>query len=177
MILVVKILHVKMARTVRHLVAWQIRLSNPAGDVPEPDAVAVPDPDLPEQVRLRVIALTASTMTQLPTAELPVPLRRVAHFAPNRRARLGAAGIAAQLADDPVFRQRIAAKVLADAGDLGDAIEGATTAGGELPESADPIEAAALAYLTRPAGWHNVIETVADALRSEADSAAAEGRI
>src|SRR5215468_5517319 len=65
--------------------------------------------------------------TPLPAAELPVPLRRVANFAPNRRARLGAGPIATQLVADPLFRQRIAAKVLADAGELGAAVEAGLT--------------------------------------------------
>ena len=51
-----------------------------------------------------------------------MPLRRVAKFAPNRRARLGAPAIAAQLTADPLFRQRVTARVLADAGDLGAAV-------------------------------------------------------
>src|SRR6185369_7353015 len=101
------------------------------------DAAQVEDdqlePVLPEAVRQRVIALAAGAMTGLPLDELPMPLRRVAKFAPNRRARLGGPVIATQLAGDPLLRQRIATRVIADAGDLGAAV-----AAGNPPAAADP---------------------------------------
>ncbi|MET8067812.1 hypothetical protein ABZS65_29725, partial [Micromonospora sp. NPDC005313] len=75
-----------------------------------------PEPVLPEPVRQRIVTLTAAVLPGLPADEVPVPLRRVAKFAPNRRARLGAPAIATQLTADPLFRQRITARVLADAG-------------------------------------------------------------
>src|SRR5436190_22518330 len=106
----------------------------------EPDLSGV-EPELPEAVRLRVIALAASAITGFPAEELPAQLRRVARFAPNRRARLGPAPIAAQLASDLLFRQRIAARVVADAGELGTAVSAGTR-----PAAADPVEVAALAY-------------------------------
>src|SRR5262249_11224451 len=128
-------------------------------------------PTLPEPVRTRVVALVAGALTQLPAAELPVQLRRVANFAPNRRARLGAGAIAAQLVGDPLFRQRIATKILADAGELGTAVEAGAT-----PAPADPIEVAALASLARPEGWLELIEEAAHAVRADVDSAMAEAR-
>src|SRR6185436_7425511 len=82
-----------------------------------------PEPSLPEPVRQRVTTLTAAALPGMPGEEVPVPLRRVARFAPNRRARLGGAAIAAQLASDPLFRQRIGTRVIADAGDLGAAVQ------------------------------------------------------
>src|SRR5690606_26075682 len=77
-----------------------------------PDAAEVPgeeqaEPVLPEAVRQRVIALAAAAITGMPADEVPGPLRRVAGFAPNRRARLGGSLIAAQLATDPLFRQLV----------------------------------------------------------------------
>ncbi|MEU3456474.1 NYN domain-containing protein [Micromonospora sp. NPDC006766] len=125
-----------------------------------------PEPVLPEPVRQRIVALTAAVLPGLPADEVPVPLRRVAKFAPNRRARLGAPAIAAQLTADPLFRQRIAARVLADAGDLGAAV-----VAGTAPAAADPVEVAALAYLTRPRGWRELIEASGAAVRAEAESA------
>jgi predicted RNA-binding protein with PIN domain len=110
-------------------------------------------------------------MAQLPSTELPAPLRRVAKFAPNRRARLGGAAIAAQLASDTLFRQRIAAKVVADVGDLGAAIEA-----GDAQVAGDPIDVAALAYLIRPAGWRVMIDTAIEAVRADVDSAATEAQ-
>ncbi|MFE9652265.1 NYN domain-containing protein [Micromonospora sp. NPDC006431] len=125
-----------------------------------------PEPSLPEPVRQRIVALTAAVLPGLPADEVPVPLRRIAKFAPNRRARLGAPAIAAQLTADPLFRQRVAARVLADAGDLGTAV-----VEGTAPAAADPVEVAALAYLARPRGWRELIEASGAAVRAEADTA------
>ncbi|NLU77433.1 hypothetical protein HCA58_03300 [Micromonospora sp. HNM0581] len=125
-----------------------------------------PEPSLPEPVRQRIVSLTAAVLPGLPADEVPVPLRRVAKFAPNRRARLGARAIAAQLAADPLFRQRATARVLADAGDLGAAV-----VQGTAPAAADPVEVAALAYLARPPGWRELIEASGAAVRAEADTA------
>src|SRR5258706_12649630 len=68
-----------------------------------------PEPTLPEPVRQRVIALAAAAITGMPADEVPASLRKVAQFAPTRRARLGGPAIAAQLAADLVFRQRASA--------------------------------------------------------------------
>src|SRR6266545_3507226 len=131
------------------------------------DAAYLPEPVLPEPVRQRVIALAAAALTGLPVDELPVPLRRVAKFAPNRRARLAGTAIATQLSGDPLFRQRLAGRVLEEAGDLGAAVlEGA------CPAAADPVEVAALAYLGRPAGWTELVEAAGEIVRAEAESAA-----
>jgi predicted RNA-binding protein with PIN domain len=132
----------------------------------------VPEPTLPEPVRARVIALTASAMTQIPAAELPVPLRRVANFAPNRRARLGAGPIATQLSGDAVFRQRIATKVVEDAGDLGTSV-----VEGNVPATADPVEVASVAYLARPDGWRELVEAASETVRADADLAAVDARV
>ncbi|MGB2569705.1 NYN domain-containing protein [Micromonospora citrea] len=133
---------------------------DPGAGAPEPE------PILPEPVRQRIVALTAAVLPGLPADEVPVPLRRVAKFAPNRRARLGAPAIAAQLTADPLFRQRVTARVLADAGDLGAAV-----VEGTAPAAADPVEVAALAYLARPRGWRELIDASGAAVRAEADSA------
>ncbi|MFI6265160.1 NYN domain-containing protein [Micromonospora sp. NPDC051006] len=132
----------------------------PEGAAPEPE------PILPEPVRQRIVTLTAAVLPGLPLDEVPVPLRRVAKFAPNRRARLGAPAIAAQLTADPLFRQRVTARVLADAGDLGAAV-----VDGTAPAAADPVEVAALAYLARPRGWRELIEASGAAVRAGVDSA------
>lgn len=136
------------------------------------DVEFVPEPVLPEPVRQRITALAAAALPGLPGDEIPVALRRVARFAPNRRARLGGREIAAQLTSDPLFRQRISGRVLTDAGDLGAAV-----AAGMAPAAADPVEVAALAYLARPEGWRDLIEGAGDAVRAEADSAAVAAQI
>jgi predicted RNA-binding protein with PIN domain len=126
----------------------------------------VPEPLLPEQVRQRVISLTSTVLTSLPQDELPVPLRKVAKFAPNRRARLGGAAIATQLSADGLFRQRISTRVLAEAGELGAAVlEGVS------PAAADPVEIAALAYLARPEGWRDLLDATGRMMSAESDSA------
>ncbi|MET0425036.1 MAG: hypothetical protein ABW046_14220, partial [Actinoplanes sp.] len=144
----------------------------PSDDRPDEEAAVldlelVPEPVLPEQVRQRIATLAAAGLPGLPGDEIPVALRRVARFAPNRRARLGGREIAAQLASDPLFRQRIGARVVTDTGDLGAAV-----ATGMAPAAADPVEVAALAYLVRPPGWRDLIEAAGGAVRAEADSAA-----
>ncbi|MGW4947475.1 NYN domain-containing protein [Actinoplanes sp. NPDC004185] len=131
-----------------------------------------PEPTLPEAVRQRITVLAAAALTGLPADETPVPLRKVAKFAPNRRARLGGPAIAAQLAADPLFRQRISGRIVTDAGDLGAAV-----AAGMAPAAADPVEVAALAYLARPEGWRALIEAAGESVRAEADVAAIAGQV
>jgi predicted RNA-binding protein with PIN domain len=96
----------------------------------------------------------------------------VAKFAPNRRARLGGAAIAAQLANDSVFRQRVGSRSLDAAGELGSALRD-----GSSPGAADPVEVAALAYLARPEGWVELVDAAAQTMRVDADSAAVSGRL
>jgi predicted RNA-binding protein with PIN domain len=136
------------------------------------DDSGIVEPALPEPVRQRVVTLAAAALSGLPFDELPVPLRRVAKFAPNRRARLGGPSIALQLAADPVFRQRVGLRVVDEVGDLGAAVRD-----GAVPAAAEPVEVAALAYLIRPAGWVELVDAAAAALRAEATSAEVTGRI
>lgn len=143
--------------------------AEPAFDAPVDAADFIPEPALPEAVRQRVIALAAGVLTALPFDELPVTLRKVAKFAPNRRARLGGAAIASQLSTDPIFRQRIGARVMGDAGELGAAVSS-----GVLPAAADPVEVASLAYLSRPTGWRDLIVSAGEAVAAQAESAAIE---
>jgi predicted RNA-binding protein with PIN domain len=140
-------------------------------DLPAEEAL-LDEPDLPEAVRQRVTGLTAAALTALAADEVPASLRKVAKFAPNRRARLGGALIAAQLVADPLFRQRIGQRVLTDAGDLGESL-----VAGVLPAAADPVDAAAIAYLARPAGWHELISAAGDRVRADADVAAVAERV
>ena len=53
---------------------------------------------LPERLRLRVVALVSAVLPSV--VPVPAPLRKVAGFAPARRARLGGAAIWDALADD-----------------------------------------------------------------------------
>ena len=137
----------------------------------EPQLPVEPEPALPEAVRQRVVTLAAAAITAMPYDEMPVPLKRVAKFAPNRRARLGGAVIAAQLASDPLFRQRAGAWAIEVAGELGVAVSDGTP-----PAAADPVEVAALAYLARPPAWLELVNGAAETLKIDADSAAVAQR-
>ncbi|OJF10249.1 NYN domain-containing protein [Couchioplanes caeruleus] len=148
-----------------------LRAEGGDGDAFEEDA-GLPEPVLPEPVRQRITTLTAAALPGMPADEIPVALRRVARFAPNRRARLGGAALAAQLAADPLFRQRIGVRVVTENGDLAAAV-----AAGMAPAAADPVEVAALAYLARPAGWRDLVTAAGESVRAEADSAAVAHQI
>jgi predicted RNA-binding protein with PIN domain len=99
---------------------------------------------LPEPVRARVVSLAADVLPQV--AGLPPAVRRVAAFAPNRRARLGGSAIAEAL-DDDQLRDRVATQVAA------------------RPErEGDPAEAAARAWLTRGEGWSDLVARAEETL-------------
>lgn len=109
---------------------------------PQPaDEQLVTDPaPLPERLRLRVVALVSAV---LPTVTpLPPSLRKVAGFAPAKRARVGAATIWASLQDDD-FRRQAAVQVAA------------------VPSLDDPADAASRAWLTRDEGWEALVAEVA----------------
>ncbi|MGZ4450696.1 MAG: NYN domain-containing protein [Nocardioides sp.] len=105
--------------------------------------------ELPEAVRTRVLSLTADALPAV--VRLPAPLRRVATFAPARRARLGATAIAEALAEED-FRERVATQVLA------------RVPAGTHP----PADTAALAWLVRAEGWELELK---EAVRVLADQA------
>jgi predicted RNA-binding protein with PIN domain len=94
---------------------------------------------LPEPVRARVLALTAEVLPQV--AGLPPALRRVAEFAPARRARLGGSAITDALSDDDL-RERVAVQVAA------------------RPAKDDDVEVAARSWLARDEGWQGLVEGV-----------------
>lgn len=120
--------------------------------------------ELPAAVRARVLGMTAEVLPDVPA--LPPALRRVASFAPARRARLGGTAITEGLGEDAV-RDRVAAQVLARRADRLASLER-----GELD---DPAEAAALDWLVRPEGWEERCRTeIAEVAGREAPSAAEE---
>lgn len=93
--------------------------------------------DLPEAVRARVVAQVADVLPEVPS--LPPAVRRVASFAPARRARLGASAITEALADDEL-RERVGVQVAA------------------RPEPDDGDAAvAARTWLVRPEGWEELL--------------------
>lgn len=130
---------------------------------------------LPDAVRTRVISLAAESLGQMPVDQLPAALKRVASFAPARRAKLAGSQIAGVLETDATFRERLGRQVRLQVSELADALDAGTT-----PAAADPVELAAVAYLLRPDGWQAVVEagaTVADAERSTAVSKQTEQQV
>ena len=121
---------------------------------------------LPEPVRSRVVALAAQTLGRLEPDQVPASLRRVASFAPSRRARLAAGQIAAAVAQDEAFRERVAVQVREGLPELARALED----GLEAP-AADPVDVAALAYLLRPEGWAARLATASRAAAAERSGA------
>jgi len=114
-------------------------------------------------VRQRVVTLAATVLPDLPADGLPVPLRRIARFTPQRRAKLGGSMIAAHLESDAGFRQQVATRVVEHVGELAIAVRD-----GGNPAAADPVEVAALGYLTRPPGWVRLLDTAQDAVQAAA---------
>ncbi len=111
--------------------------------------------ELPDAVRARIVSMAAEVLPDV--VRLPPSLRRVAEFAPARRARLGGTAIASALGSDEEFRERVATQV------------GTRTP----PESAEPVDVAALSWLARPEGWE---AAVADAVRRVQERAEGGGR-
>jgi predicted RNA-binding protein with PIN domain len=107
--------------------------------------------ELPEPVRTRIVSMTADALPDVP--RLPAAVRRVATFAPTRRARLGATAIADALADDD-FRARVGVQVAAR----------------PAPDAADPAADAALRWLVRPEGWEDGFDDVVRRVAERAPS-------
>ena len=134
--------------------------------------------ELPDAVRSRVLVLAADALGRLAAEHVPAPLKKVATFAPARRARLAGSQIATVLESDPAFRDRLALQVRAAAGPVARAVTEA-----RLPDGVDRNEAAATAWLLGLTGWQELATTAlggdgpgADPTGSR-DETAAEGRL
>ncbi|MFI8994805.1 NYN domain-containing protein [Streptomyces sp. NPDC053542] len=133
------------------------------GEERDPEAGAadeVLDRPLPEGVRRRVVALTAESFGGLTVAELPPPLRQYARFTPSRRVKFAGNAMAAALESDPVFRQRIAARLRETQAELAEALQQ-----GNPPAAADPQDVAAAAYVLRPPGWAKLVAAAGEEVR------------
>lgn len=107
---------------------------------------------LVEPARMSLITLAADVLGRLPPEDVPASLRAIARFAPAKRVRLGSVAIGAALDADEEFRGRVAQTVIDTSPDLVTAVrDGLPTA------AADPLDIAAVAYLTRPPGWVAVL--------------------
>lgn len=116
---------------------------------------------MPEPVRVRVVALTADALPKL--GDLPASLRKVASFAPTRRAKLGGTQIAAILETDDDFRDRVATQVAAAEPELSAAVTEGT-----VPDAADPVDVATVLWLVRPEGWQEAYAAACAAINAEA---------
>lgn len=114
---------------------------------------------LPAAVRARVVELVSAALGSMAAEHLPAPLKRVASFAPQRRARLAGDQIAAVLETDDAFRGHVAVQARVALGEVASALESGTT-----PGAANPVEVAAAAYLLRPENWRAVLDEAAAAL-------------
>lgn len=135
---------------------------------PPEQAATDPLPDLSEAVRSRVLAAAADALGRLAAEELPAALKRVASFAPARRARLAGSMIAAVLETDGAFRERVADQLTSTGDGLAEAV-----ASGVVPAAADPVEVAVAAYLVRPEGWQAMVAAADGRAREEQGRAGA----
>ncbi len=119
---------------------------------------------LPDVVRQRVVLLAADAVGRIPADTLPTALKRVASFAPGRRAKLAGSQIAGVLESDKTFRGHVARQVRLDAPAMAEALDA-----GVAPPAADPVEVAAFAYLMRPDGWSQLVAQAASAVDAERD--------
>ena len=113
--------------------------------------------ELPDAVRVKVLALAADALGRLAVEHVPVPLRKVSTFAPARRARLAGPQITSALENDPEFWDRLSLQVRALSGPLAGALED-----GRVPDGVDRADAAATAYLLRLPGWRELVGTPSD---------------
>jgi predicted RNA-binding protein with PIN domain len=153
-------------------------VSDPASEPAQPPATDDPEhetedaaslPPLPEAVRARVLTLAADAVGRLAPEHLPPALKKVASFAPTRRAKLAGRQIASVLESDDTFREHLGVQVRALVGELGHALMESGA-----PPAADPVEAAAAAYLLRSPGWRDVVLAAGEVAEAERRAAGAK---
>jgi predicted RNA-binding protein with PIN domain len=111
--------------------------------------------DLPEPVRLRLADLAAGAVAELPSSDVPAPIRPVARFAPAKRARHGGPVLLAGLRDSLAFRAAVAQWARRHRPELFDA------------EPANAADAASAALLL---GEQDAGELLAEVARRSADA-------
>jgi predicted RNA-binding protein with PIN domain len=124
---------------------------------------------LPDDVRRHLVDLAAAVLGELPAPDVPSMLARVRAFTPARRARAGAGPLSVALDRDPGFRQQVAAAWRALHPELADDVDAGT-----VPGTVDPQLALAGVYLLRPPDWSALAATLADAVTSAQENAAAQ---
>ncbi len=109
--------------------------------------------DLPSPVRSVLVKWAAETLGQLPAAQIPAGLTRVARFTPAKRAKVGAAALSQALDSDAGFRAAVAERVRGNA-------------------DPDPVHAAALAHLLGLPTEGELLAAVRDSQPGPADAMA-----
>lgn len=122
---------------------------------------------LPGRVRARLVAYAAQALGSLATDHVPAPLKRVASFAPHKRARLAGEQILGLLAGDDEFRERIGVQVRAQQRQAAD----------DLAEGLPTPEAGALALLDQADGWEALLERIEEAEHTGRSAAEAESAL
>src|SRR4051794_21199706 len=125
---------------------------------------SVPVPPMPETVRREVVTFAAESLAFLEPDEIPVSLRRIRSFTPAKRAKLGAATLAATVAADPMFRAAVYQDLRTRRPELVSAV------GADAAVTLPPAVAAAVAYLGGSEAW----PTLAQAAAEEEDRRAQE---
>lgn len=109
---------------------------------------------LPDAVRTRLAEVAATAVGEMAATDVPIAVRRVARFAPAKRAKLGGRALLAQLADSATFRADVVA--------WWDEHRPRELSAAEDAVAADPLTAAAAAVL---AGAADVSSILAAAVR------------
>jgi predicted RNA-binding protein with PIN domain len=115
---------------------------------------------LPQPIRQRVVSLAADVLGSMEADRVPAALRQVARFTPAKRARLGAAAIAAALEADVPFRRQVLEAARGAHPGVAEALSA-----GPPPPAADPADVAVVAYLLHADGWEEIVATAAADLR------------
>lgn len=104
----------------------------------------------------RLLPLASTALGSIRPDELPGPLRRFARFAPAKRAKLAEAGLRSALRGDAAFRRQVAEATRSTRGALMESLDA-----GEVPQDADTLDVAALAYVSRGTDWLDLVDSAA----------------
>jgi len=123
---------------------------------------------LPDAVLQRVVSLAAEKLGSLSTTDVPPMLRRVARFAPARRAKLAGPAIAAALDSDVVFRQRVGELAAERLPAVAMLVRDQGVEAVDALDAEDPLEVATMAFLVRSPRWTAVLARASAALQARA---------
>jgi predicted RNA-binding protein with PIN domain len=108
----------------------------------------------------RMLALASQALAKVPSAHVPAPLRKSAQFAPAKRAKLIGVQVVDLLEADDEFREHLAVQVRAIVPDLAQTVDAGDPS---VVPAAELDDAAAVAFLLRPARWSEFAEAATQA--------------